>query len=96
MGNFLPLSVKLVDGTKMSVSSICEAEMAPQGQWRNKQAAAYKDACRLIAAARDGSCNPAIAFAAFKAAAIDQRLLLPAQKSTALEMLDDVSEDIQK
>ncbi len=96
MGNFLPLSVKLVDGTKMSVSSICEAEVALQGQWRNKQAAAYKDACRLIAAARDGSCKPAIAFAAFKAAAIDQRLLVqPAAESVALKMLDDVSKDIQ-
>ena len=95
MGNFSALSLKLVDGTKMSVSSICEAEVALQGQWRNKEAAPYKDACRLIAAAKAGTCNPAIAFAAFKAAAIDQRLLLPTEKSAALKMLDGVSEDIQ-
>lgn len=75
MGNFLPLSIKLVDGKTMSV---CEAL---RGQWRNKAAAPYKDACRLIAAAKDGSCSPAIAFAAFKAAAIDQRLSRPAAKS---------------
>lgn len=89
MGNFLALSIKLVDGKTMSV---CEAL---QGQWRNKAAAPYKDACRLIAAAKDGSCSPAIAFAAFKAAAIDQRLSRPAAKSAALKMLDDVSGDLQ-
>jgi hypothetical protein len=96
MGNFLPLSIKLVDGKAMSVSSICEAEVALQGQWPNKAAAPYKDACRLIAAAKEGSCKPSIAFAAFKAAAIDQRLLLPAAKSAALKMLDDVSGEIQR
>jgi len=95
VGNFLPLSITLVDGKTMSVSSICEAEVALQGQWRNKAAARYKDACRLIAAAKDGSCNPAIAFAAFKAAAIDQRLSRSAAKSAALKMLDDVSGDLQ-
>ena len=95
MGNFVSLSIKLVDGKTMSVSSICGAEVALQGQWRNKAAAPYKDACRLTAAAKDGSWNPAIAFAAFKAAAIDQRLLLPATKSAALKMLDDVSGEIQ-
>jgi len=95
MGNFLPLSIKLVDGKTMNVSSICDAEVALQGQWRNKAAAHYKDACRLIAAAKAGSCKPAIAFAAFKAAAIDQRLLLPSEKSPALKMFDDVSGEIQ-
>ena len=95
MGNFLPLSLKLVDGTRMTVSSICEAEVALQGQWRNKYSAPYKDACRLIAEAKAGTCNPAIAFAAFKAAVIDQRLLLPAEKSAALQMLDEVSKDMQ-
>ncbi|MER9301934.1 DUF982 domain-containing protein [Mesorhizobium sp. M0496] len=95
MGNFLPLSIKLVDAKSMTVSSICEAEAALQGQWPNKGAAPYRDACRLIAAAKGGSCSPAIAFAAFKAAAIDQRLLQPAEKSDALKMLDDVSKDIQ-
>ncbi|MER9504743.1 hypothetical protein [Mesorhizobium sp. M0579] len=33
----------------------------------------------LPAEAKDGSCSPAVAFAAFKAAAIDQRLLQPAK-----------------
>ncbi|TSE07570.1 DUF982 domain-containing protein [Mesorhizobium intechi] len=91
---FLPLSIELLDGSKMRVSSICEAEIALQGQWRSKAAAPYKDACRLIAAAKDGTCNPTIAFAAFKAAAIDQRLLLPAKKCGALKMLDDVAKDM--
>ncbi|ESZ77892.1 DUF982 domain-containing protein [Mesorhizobium sp. L103C105A0] len=77
MGTFLPLFVKLVDRKSMTVSSICEAEDALQGQWPNKGAAAYRDACRLIAEAKDGSCSPAVAFAAFKAAAIDQHLLQP-------------------
>ncbi|UVK57389.1 DUF982 domain-containing protein (plasmid) [Mesorhizobium sp. AR02] len=95
MGNFLPLPVKLVDGRTMKVSSICEAEIALKGQWRNKEAAAYKDASRLIAAAKDGICRPTIAFAAFKAVAIDQGLLQPTGKSAALKLLDDVSKDIQ-
>jgi hypothetical protein len=80
MGNFLPLSIKLMDGKTITVSSICEAEMALQGRWRNKMAAPYSDACRLIAAAKEGSSSPTLAFAAFKAAAIDQHLLLPAAK----------------
>ncbi|MER8430059.1 DUF982 domain-containing protein [Mesorhizobium caraganae] len=95
MGNFLPLSIKLVDGKSMTVSSICGAEAALQGQWPNKGAAPYRDACRLIAAAKGGSCSPAIAFAAFKAAAIDQRLLQPAKGSPALGMLDNVTKDLQ-
>ncbi len=95
MGNFLPLPIKLVDGQSMLVSSVCEAEKALLGQWPNKGAAVYRDASRLIAAARDGSCSPAIAFAAFKAAAIDQRLLQPSGKSSALGMLDDVTRDLQ-
>ncbi|MEZ2330666.1 DUF982 domain-containing protein [Mesorhizobium sp. RCC_202] len=95
MGSFLPIFIKLVDGKTMSVSSICEAEVALKGQWRNEEAAAYKDACRLIAAARHGSCKPAIAFAAFQAAAIDQRLVLRSESSAALKMLDAVTKDIQ-
>ncbi|MER9398356.1 DUF982 domain-containing protein [Mesorhizobium sp. M0615] len=61
----------------MTVSSICEAEEALQGQWPIGGAAAYRDARRLIGEAKDGSCSPAVAFAAFKAAAIDQHLLQP-------------------
>ena len=95
MGNFLPLPIKLVDGQTVSVSSVCDAEKALLGQWPNKGAASYRDACRLIAAAREGSCNPAIAFAAFKAAAIEQRRLQPTTKSSALRMLDDVTKDLR-
>lgn len=95
MGQFLPLSVNLVDGNIIRVSSICEAEEALKGKWRNKEAAAYKDASRLIAAAKDGSCTPAIAFAAFKAAAIDQGLLQSTGKSAALQRLDEVSNELQ-
>ncbi|MES0158382.1 DUF982 domain-containing protein [Mesorhizobium sp. C268A] len=53
--------------------------LGPNPQWPNKEAAAYRNACRLIAEAKDGSCSPAVAFAAFKAAAIDQRLLQTAK-----------------
>jgi hypothetical protein len=95
MGHFLPISIKLVDGVSMTVSSICEAEAALQGQWPNKGAAPYRDACRLVEAAKEGNCSPAIAFAAFKAVAIDQRLLQPADRRAALKMLDEVSKDIQ-
>ncbi|CCV05665.1 conserved hypothetical protein [Mesorhizobium metallidurans STM 2683] len=96
MGKFLPLTIKLLDGKSLMVSSICEAEAALLGNWPNKEAAAYKDAGRLIAAAKDGSCNPAVAFAAFKAAAIDQRVLQPAKQSAALGMLDEVTKDLTK
>jgi len=95
MGNFLPLPIKLVDGQSISVSSVCDAEKALLGQWPNKGAAAYRGACRLIAAAREGSCNPTIAFAAFETAAIEQRLLQPTSKSIALKMLDDVTRDLR-
>jgi len=95
MGNFLPLSIKLVDGKTMLVSSICEAEQALQGQWPNKDAAPYKDACRLIAAAKDGNCSPTIAFAAFKAAAIDQSLLEPAPENAEAGRRDKETKRIQ-
>ena len=80
----------------MVVSSICEAETALQKQWPNKDAAVYKDASRLIAGAKAGTCNPAIAFAGFKAAAIEQRLLQPTKQTTALEMLDDLAKGFAK
>jgi len=95
MGDFLPLFIKLIDGKTMSVSSICDAEIALKGQWRNKQATAYKDACRLIASAKDGICKPSVAFSAFKAAALGQGLVQRSEKSAALRMLDEVSKDIQ-
>jgi hypothetical protein len=58
MGNFFPLSIKLVDGKSMMVSSICDAETALQGQWPNKSAAPYRDACRLIAAVQRWKLQP--------------------------------------
>ncbi|CCV05660.1 conserved hypothetical protein [Mesorhizobium metallidurans STM 2683] len=96
MGKFLPITVKLLDGTSTIVSSICDAEAALQGQWPNKTAAVFKHAARLIAAAKDGTCNPAIAFAAFKAAAIDQRVLQPIKQRAALKILDEVTKDFTK
>ncbi|WP_245951914.1 DUF982 domain-containing protein [Mesorhizobium loti] len=95
MGAFSPLQIRLLDDKSISVSSICEAEQALLGQWPNKRAAVHRDACRLIAAAKDGTCNPAIAFAAFKAAAIEQRLLQPTSKSSALRMLNNVTKDLE-
>ncbi|CCV15401.1 DUF982 domain-containing protein [Mesorhizobium sp. YC-39] len=96
MGKFLPLTVKFLDGQSMVVSSLYEAEIALQAQWPNKQAAVFKDAGRLIAGAKDGTCNPAVAFAAFKAAAAAQRVLQPTKQSAALGMLDDVAKGFTK
>lgn len=54
MGKFLPLSICFSDGRSMQVSSISEAERALAGHWPNKEADAYREAARLLAAARDG------------------------------------------
>ena len=72
----------------MLVSSIADARTALRGQWRNKQAAEYTRAERLIAAAIDGTCKPDAAFGAFKQAAIKQRLLVPSVPSSSLRLLD--------
>jgi Protein of unknown function (DUF982) len=95
MGKFLPLPIKLVGGQTQLISTITEAEVALQGQWRNKETAAYKNACRLIEAAKDGTCSPTVAFAAFKAAAVDQRLVQISKSSAALRMLDNLLEATQ-
>lgn len=75
----------------MVVSSIPDAQKALACQWRNKEAATYHEAARLLAAAKDGICKPAVAFDAFRNAASKQGLLQPTKPSTALGMLDDLT-----
>ncbi|WP_246800616.1 DUF982 domain-containing protein [Mesorhizobium amorphae] len=60
------------------------------GRWKNKEAAGYRAAVRLVNDAMNGICRPAVAFATFKKAATEQGLLKPAKPSAALEMLDEL------
>lgn len=72
----------------MMVSSIADAQKALACQWRNKEAATYNEAARLLSAARDGVCKPEAAFEAFKEAAHKQGLIQPTKPSSALGRLD--------
>ena len=74
----------------MLVSSISDAEEALGGKWEDKQQRTFKEAARLLAAAREGGCKPAIAFQAFKRAAREQRMLQSVRRSSALKMYDDI------
>ncbi|SJM33253.1 conserved hypothetical protein [Mesorhizobium delmotii] len=69
MGKFLPLLIRFVDGRL-----ITEAELALAGQWPNKEADVYREAARLLVAAREGTCTPDIAFIAFEKAARQARV----------------------
>ncbi|PWJ86929.1 uncharacterized protein DUF982 [Mesorhizobium loti] len=91
MSIFLPLNIRFVDGTTMVVSSIADAQKALACQWRNKEAATYNEAARLLSAAKEGVCKPAVAFAVFENAAQTQGLLQPAKPSSALGLLDDIT-----
>ncbi|RWM87460.1 MAG: DUF982 domain-containing protein [Mesorhizobium sp.] len=44
------------------------------GQWPNKEADVYREAARLLVAAREGTCTPDIAFIAFEKAARQARV----------------------
>ena len=94
MSRFLPLTIRLVDGTTIVVSSIGDAQKALTGRWRNKEAKTYKEAVRLLEAAEDGVCKPAVAFEAFEVAAHEQGLLQPAKPCSALAMLDDLTSPV--
>ncbi|MER8915402.1 DUF982 domain-containing protein [Mesorhizobium sp. M0761] len=91
MSRFLPLTIRFVDGSAMTVSSIADARRALGGTWKNKKTAAYKAADRLVDDALNGICRPDIAFAAFQNAAAQQGLLKPAKPSAALAMLDELA-----
>lgn len=93
MSRFLPLTIRFVSGGTMVVASIADARKALDGSWKNKDAPAYLKAARLVDDAMTGICRPAIAFAAFKKAAVEQGLLKPASPSAALTMLDQLSRD---
>lgn len=93
MSRFLPLTIRFVSGGAMVVSTIADAKKALAGTWRNKEAPAYLEAARLVDAAMAGICRPAVAFAAFKQAAMQQGLLKPASPSAALTMLDQLWRD---
>jgi hypothetical protein len=77
MSAFLPVRIRLADGRLLLVSSICDAEKALGGQWRNKEKRAFKEAEHFLAAAREGGGKPEVAFHAFKRAAREQGLMLP-------------------
>ncbi|WP_348632951.1 DUF982 domain-containing protein [Mesorhizobium sp. M00.F.Ca.ET.216.01.1.1] len=96
MGKHLPLKITFLDGHSMLVSSLCDAEKALAGEWRSKEADVYKNAERLIAAAKEGVCKPEVAFDAFKKAARRQRLLHPTKRSSALRMLDNLAAPLFK
>jgi hypothetical protein len=96
MSRFLPLNIRFVDGTTMVVSSIAEAERALASQWRNKEAATYREAVRLLAAATGGVCKPAVAFDAFKNAAHKRGLLQSTKPRSALGMLDDLMSPVAR
>ncbi|MEI9405352.1 DUF982 domain-containing protein [Mesorhizobium argentiipisi] len=90
MSRFLPLTIRFVHGGTMVVSSIADARKALDGTWKNKDAATYVKAVRLVEDAANGICRPAIAFAAFKKAAAEQGLLDPVGPSAALSMFDQL------
>ncbi len=93
MSRFLPLTIRFVSGGVMVVSTIADAKKALSGTWKNKDAPAYLEAARLVDDAMAGVCRPAIAFAAFKKAAMQQGLLKPTDPSAALTMLDQLWRD---
>jgi hypothetical protein len=88
MSGLIPIRIRFADGRRMLVSSICDAEKALGGNWENKEKRTFKEAERLLAAAREGGCRPEIAFRAFKRAAREQRMLQSAERSSALKMYD--------
>ncbi|UVK38647.1 DUF982 domain-containing protein [Mesorhizobium sp. AR10] len=90
MSRFLPVDLTFVDGSTMVVSSLADAETAIARQWRNKTANEYAEAVRLLAEAKDGICKPAVAFDAFRRAALRQRLIQPRKLSAALDILDEL------
>lgn len=91
MSRFLPVTIKFVDYSTMTVSSIADARKALGGPWKNKEDAAYKAAARLVDDALNGICRPDIAFAAFSNAAIKQGLLKPVKPSAALARFDELA-----
>jgi len=93
MSTFLPLTIRFADGATMLVASIADAKKALGGIWKNKDARDYLAAVRLVDDAMEGTCRPAVAFAAFKKAAAGQGLLEPHKPSAALKMLDQLSRD---
>ncbi|TIX43532.1 MAG: DUF982 domain-containing protein [Mesorhizobium sp.] len=90
MSAFLPIRIRFVDGRLMLVSSIRDAETALGGQWNNKETPAFKEATRLLAAAKEGRCTPRVAFLAFERAAREQRMVQSVEGSAALKMYDEL------
>jgi hypothetical protein len=91
MSGFLPVTIRFIDARSMVVSSIRDAQKAMDGRWCNKEAASYKEAARLLRAASEGACKPAVAFAAFQRAAREQGLLKTKERSVALRRLDKLA-----
>jgi hypothetical protein len=91
MRHTLPLPIRFLDARSMVVSTIADARKALDGKWCNKEAASYKRAAHLLAAAQDGTCKPAVALAAFERAARDQGLLQAKDRSAGLRALDKLT-----
>ncbi|ANT53282.1 DUF982 domain-containing protein [Mesorhizobium amorphae] len=96
MSEFLPLKVKFADGKSMIVGCLTDVELALEGQWRNPEAHAYREALRLVKAAKNGECRPTVAFAAFVTAAGQQRLLQTTSPSAALGIFDIMAASIKQ
>ena len=95
MTEFLPVTLKMTDGSVKCVASLADVDAALKMQWRNTNTEGYRQAVRLLAAAKVGECRPAVAFAAFTAAARQQGLLQPLKPSQALGMLDKMAQSIK-
>ncbi len=91
MTGFPPVTVRFIDARSMVVSSIRDAQKAMDGRWCNKEAVSYKEAARLLQAASEGACKPAVALAAFQRAAREQGLLKAKERGTGLRRLDKLA-----
>ncbi|BCG94122.1 hypothetical protein MesoLj131a_29860 [Mesorhizobium sp. 131-2-1] len=74
----------------MLVCSISDAEKALGGAWENKKMPTFKEAERLLAAAREGESKPEVAFHAFIKAAQEQDMLQSAERTWPLKLYDEL------
>ena len=80
------LIIRFIDARSMDVASVSDARKALGGHWCNKEAASYKTAARLLAAAENGACRPAVAWSAFERAAREQGLLKAKERGLGAQL----------
>jgi len=73
---------------ELTISSLSTARAALELGWPNKADPAYREAVRLLNEARDGTCSPRAAFAAFIKAARTQNLIVDRPPSRFDRWLD--------